>query len=81
MISNANCGLNQDWRCLMEKKRIELLERESLAFNIMHDMLGSGKWAMDFDKNGKMTTIGDAISDDTGSVFEECRKIIKNLKD
>ena len=41
----------------MENKRIEALERESLAFNIMHEMLRSGKWAMDFDENGKMTQV------------------------
>ena len=41
----------------MEKKRIELLERESLAFNIMHEMLRSGKWAMDFDNDGKMIKV------------------------
>ena len=41
----------------MEKKRIEVLERESLAFNIMHEMLRSGKWAMDFDEQGKMTRV------------------------
>ena len=41
----------------MDKKKIEILEKESIAFNIMHDMLGSGKWAMDFDKDGKMTRV------------------------
>ena len=41
----------------MEKKRIEVLERESLAFNIMHEMLCSGKWAMDFNREGKMTRV------------------------
>ena len=41
----------------MEKKRIELLERESLAFNIMHEMLRSGKWAMDFDNDGKIIKV------------------------
>ena len=41
----------------MEKKRIEMLEKESLAFNIMHEMLRSGKWAMDFDEQGKMTRV------------------------
>ena len=41
----------------MEKKRIEILERESLAFNILHEMLRSGKWAMDFDEQGKMTRV------------------------
>ena len=41
----------------MDKNQIELLERKSLAFDIMHEMLSSGKWAMDFDKNGKISRV------------------------
>ena len=41
----------------MEKKKIELLEKESLAFNIMHEMLRSGKWMMEFDNTGKMVSV------------------------
>lgn len=41
----------------MEKKKIEILEKESLAFNIMHEMLRSGKWMMEFDNTGKMESV------------------------
>ena len=38
-------------------RALELLEREQTSLNILHEMLHSGMWAMDFNERGEMTDV------------------------
>jgi len=39
-----------------EKERL-IIEEQAATFNTIHEMLGSGKWTMDFDEAGVMVRV------------------------
>ena len=40
-----------------EEKDRRIIEEQAATLDTIHEMLGSGKWTMDFDKTGMMTQV------------------------
>lgn len=40
-----------------DEKDRQIIEEQAAILDTIHEMLGSGKWTMDFDKTGMMTQV------------------------